>query len=83
MLLIAELCKILTDIDVDSGRLKTDLIQKSQAHNIAHTRVMRKVKKEGWYGKPKGVLQILRERGYIKPDLPKLDSYTMKGWFIC
>ena len=35
------------------------------------------VVKQGWEGKPKGLLQILWERGLV--DANKLDTYTMKG----
>ena len=36
-----------------------------------------RVKKEGWMGKPKGLLQILWERGFI--DEKNLHLYSLKG----
>lgn len=44
---------------------------------IPTKKVVCKVKKEEWHGKPKGVLQILWERGYI--DSENVEVYTMKG----
>ena len=40
---------------------------------------MRKIKREGWYGKAKGVFQILWERGYINPDPKSWSSYSLPG----
>ena len=35
-------------------------------------------KNEGWCGRPKGLKQVLFERGFVNPDVPH-GRYTMKG----
>jgi hypothetical protein len=40
-------------------------------------RITRPVVKEGWLGKPKGLLQVLLERGLI--DITRLADYTLDG----
>ena len=47
-----------------------------QDNNISIQKTVKK-KIEGWVGKPKGMLQILWERGWI--DVEKLAYYTTKG----
>ena len=54
-MLAGELRKALADKNMDSVGLKADLIRKCKARNIAHTKVVRKIKKEDRYEKPKGV----------------------------
>ena len=34
--------------------------------------------KDAWEGKPKGILQILQEQGWIVKG--RLQDYTMNGW---
>jgi hypothetical protein len=59
-----------------SLRLKRDWQEYCEEKGIATFRLVPKVD-EGWVGKPKGLLQVLWERGWIDPDNVK--AYTMKG----
>ncbi len=34
--------------------------------------------KTGWVGKPKGIYQLLWERGFLDPN--NLNKYTINGW---
>ena len=58
---------------------KSDLVQRCKTHvpPIPTTKEIPKVTREGWYGKAKGLLQVLWERGYIDGD--NLKMYTMHG----
>ncbi len=49
----------------------------AQRHGIDIQKQVR-TKTEGWVGKPKGLLQVLWERGWIDPSKP-LESYTVNG----
>jgi hypothetical protein len=55
---------------------KLELQTFSQANAIP-LRITRPVIKEGWLGKPKGLMQVLLERGHI--DTTELASYTLDG----
>ena len=44
---------------------------------IPVTKMERKLVTTGWFGKPKGTLQVLWERGWIDPT--NLNKYTQKG----
>ena len=59
------------------GHLSKDELERiAKEKNIALTYEF-SVKKEGWMGKPKGLLQILWERGFI--DENNLHLYSLKG----
>ena len=45
--------------------------------NIASGRGLTKIK-IGWVGKPKGIYQLLWERGFLDPN--NLNKYTINGW---
>jgi hypothetical protein len=65
--------------DVGKKSKKPRLLGMAVAHGIPVTKLERKVVK-CWVGKPKGVLQILWERGFIDPNVSSpLSYYTMKG----
>jgi hypothetical protein len=36
--------------------------------------------KEGWVGKPKGLLQVCWERGLLKPTVPNIDKGIHHQW---
>ena len=73
-----------TELDIDlralgistKGKNKRELAELCQQHQIATLKNVEKVK-EGWEGKPKGLLQILWERGLI--DGAKLNNYSLTG----
>ena len=50
--------------------------QLTKEHDIELTCSV-EVVKEGWLGKPKGLLQVLWERGWINES--RLGEYTLKG----
>ena len=59
------------------GHLSKDELKRiTNEKGIRHTYELF-VKKEGWIGKPKGLLQILWERGFI--DEKNLHLYSLKG----
>ena len=58
------------------GKNKRELVELCQHHNIAIKKAVEKVK-EGWEGKPKGLLQVLWERGLI--DGNNLKQYSLTG----
>ena len=58
------------------GKNKQELIALCNNNDITITHKVTKIK-EGWVGKPKGLLQVLWERGFI--DTTKLSSYTLTG----
>ena len=55
---------------------KADIVSKGKEDYIPVEENYHK-KKEGWIGKPKGMFQVLWERGWI--DTSKLDYYTIRG----
>jgi hypothetical protein len=55
---------------------KTELIKRCEDNGIRTIETTQKIE-EGWQGKPKGLLQILWERGWI--DANNLGNYTMSG----
>ena len=55
---------------------KEELSELATKYNIELTSDV-EVVEEGWLGKPKGLLQVLLERGWI--DENKLSEYTLKG----
>ena len=74
---IAELKSELRQFDVLSERRQyrlTELQQIARDKNI-DLRVERTRDKKGWTGQPKGLLQVLWERGWI--DTNQIDKYTM------
>ena len=78
--LLIELRKI--GVDTTKKRfLKPELITICIEKGIAISKELRKIK-EGWCKKPKGMLQVLYERGFIDPTKvinPRSMSYTKKG----
>ena len=58
------------------GKNKRELVEICEQHHIAITKTEDKIK-EGWEGKPKGLLQVLWERGLI--DGSKLKDYSLTG----
>ena len=72
---VSELREALKAYGVDFRGRKDDLVRRCQMHKPAIPIEVETVKiaKEGWYGKPKGVFQILWERGYI--DMAQKDKY--------
>jgi hypothetical protein len=69
----------ITTMDRNKYR-KVDLQKKAQNHGLDLKYEEEEVI-EGWYGKPKGLLQVLWERGFI--DESRLDDYRKivpKGW---
>jgi len=71
-----ELIQLLKDKGIEAAG-KADEIKKI-AENHGILTVIEEVKKEeGWVGKPKGMLQILWERGWI--DETKIQDYTVNG----
>lgn len=78
-LLKKELQKALEATGIDPSGKKDELVRKCTNHvpPIPITKQVQKVRREGWYGKPKGLFQILYERGYI--DQTKVSMYTLNG----
>jgi len=58
------------------GRNKRELIRLCKDHNIETSKVVERIK-EGWEGKPKGLAQVLWERGLI--DGTNLKDYSLTG----
>ena len=77
----AELRAALDAHGVNSKGKKAELIQRCEAHipAIPTTKEIPNVVREGWLGKPKGVFQILWERGYINPDEKTWKRYALEG----
>lgn len=81
----AMLVKELTAALIDNQRLAKALKNKSVGvlqklatkHGIPITYQFQK-KRQGWLGKPKGMLQILFERGFIDPTIAKPKSHYAK-----
>ena len=48
---------------MDTGCTKDKLIERCNAAGISITKQVPNIIKDGWYGKAKGVFQILWERG--------------------
>ena len=59
------------------GHLSKDELERIAALKNIELTYEYNIKKEGWMGKPKGLLQILWERGFI--DEQNLNLYTLKG----
>ena len=59
------------------GHISKDELERIAALNNVELTYDYIVKKEGWMGKPKGLLQILWERGFI--DENNLNLYSLKG----
>ena len=74
---MAELVQLLKDKKniVVQGNLKK--IQELATHNNIPLQHEVPIIKEGWVNKPKGMLQILYERGFLDPK--KINSYTIEG----
>jgi hypothetical protein len=58
------------------GKNKQELVELCEQHQIAITKNVEKIK-EGWEGKPKGLLQVLWERGLV--DSTNLKDYSCTG----
>ena len=58
------------------GRNKRELIGLCEQHNIETSKIVEKIK-EGWEGNPKGLAQVLWERGLI--DGTNLKQYSLTG----
>jgi hypothetical protein len=58
------------------GKNKTELVVLCTSNDIAISKEVQKMR-EGWEGKPKGLFQVLWERGFIDPN--KLKDYTLTG----
>ena len=71
-----ELLASLKAINVHVKGKRDDLVKLCQNNNLPIKRTVVKVD-EGWYGKPKGSLQILYERGWIDPK--KSHTYYTKA----
>ena len=55
---------------------REELEQKAKKYNIKLTNEVELVE-EGWLGKPKGLLQVLWERGWV--DVKRLSEYSLRG----
>jgi len=76
-----ELVDKLKEVNEETSGNKIDLQARCAKHNIA-TFEMRKKIIEGWEGKPKGMLQLLWERGFLNISLPTAEvwkAYPEKG----
>jgi hypothetical protein len=58
------------------GKNKRELVELCKHHSIVITKTVEKIR-EGWEGKPKGLLQILWERGLINGN--NLKQYSLTG----
>ena len=71
----------LTAIGVSAKGNKVAIVELCKQNNVPH-KVSTKTIKEGWHGKPKGMLQILWERGFIDPEVEPTKAegfYTNDG----
>jgi hypothetical protein len=59
------------------GKNKRELVELCTHHQIAVSKNVEKIK-EGWVGKPKGLLQVLWERGLIDTGI-NVKDYTLTG----
>ena len=72
----SELIKMLAEKDIIAqGNLKK--IQEIARNSDVPIDHDKPIIEEGWVGKPKGMMQLLYERGFL--DSTKLDSYTLNG----
>lgn len=69
-----ELVDKLKEVNEETSGNKIDLQARCAKHNIA-TFEMRKKIIEGWEGKPKGMLQLLWERGFLNTSLPTAEVW--------
>jgi hypothetical protein len=76
-LTVAELKKMFTDKGLGANGLLADLQQRAQNHNLPIEKEV-DIVEEGWVGKPKGMLQVLWERGFIDPE-KGWNDYTLRG----
>jgi hypothetical protein len=58
------------------GKNKKELLALCPQHDVATVQTVEKIQ-EGWQGKPKGLLQVLCERGLI--DGANVSNYTISG----
>ena len=72
-----ELIENLKTIGVNAKGKKDHLVKLCQNNNLPLKKVITQIE-EGWYGKPKGSIQILWERGWIDSSRSH-KYYTMKG----
>ena len=66
---------------MDPKRSLQDLQRIAALHNLPIEREIVK-RKEGWLGKPKGMYQVLWERGYIDPE-KGWNDFTVEGRKDC
>jgi len=71
-----ELKKLLEEKGLPVRGTAKDLIKRAEENGISSKVTTAKII-EGWQGKPKGLLQVLWERGFI--DETNLDRYTLNG----
>ncbi len=82
-LTINELCQKLLEIGFTANGRKKALQQAAEARGISPVGEYEEIK-EGWVGKPKGLLQVCWERGLLNPTVPNIDkAYTINGWKNC
>ena len=74
---LSELIKILKDEKQIEAKGNLKKIQQLARNNNIPLQHDVPVILEGWVGKPKGMLQILYERGFLDPT--KINSYTLQG----
>jgi hypothetical protein len=80
-----ELMELLMKTDLGQGLGKQELLnmcvkdlqEKDTALFIGIERIMTSKLQKGWYGKPKGMLQVMWERGFV--DESKLQCYKIKA----
>ena len=70
-----ELQAKLSHINKSTTGKKKDIQERCQAHGIPIWEERPHLSNEGWVGKPKGMLQVLWERGYIDPNLSEHERW--------
>ncbi len=76
-LTVAELKKMLADKGLAANGLMSDLQERAKNFNLPVEKEVDQIE-EGWVGKPKGMLQVLWERGFIDPA-KGWNDYTLNG----
>jgi hypothetical protein len=78
---IAELTREVTNFgqELDGRRIYrlAEFQKTAENEGIPLEKTTKNAEEECWPGKPKGLLQVLRERGFI--DTSKLNKYTIEG----
>ena len=70
--------ELFVDKNVRVKGLKARVQEEATKHGISLTKDVRTVLVKGWQGEPKGLLQVLWERGFIDQSKPRR-YYSMKG----